>query len=277
MTAVAVAAILFSGHGCRREEKSSKDAPKEETPREAKGDKTIQTVETKQKKAEHPPLSSEKLSASHILLMYEGAPRKPPHITRTKEDALAEAQKIKKQLNDGADFAELAKEHSDCPSGKKNEGNLGVFPANKMVPEFSLAVLKMKAGEISEPVESAFGYHIIKRQEVEEARARHVLVMHEESSRKPPNITRTKEEATKLIKEIKAKLDKGADFAEIAKEHSDCPSGKRQGGDLGLFGRGQMAKPFEDATWALEENAVSDIVETDFGYHIIQRLPITPD
>lgn len=98
--------------------------------------------------------------------------------------------------------------------------------------------------------------------------ASHILVMHKDSERS--SATRTKEQALDLINEIKAKLEDGAEFSELASESSDCPSGK-SGGNLGPFGRGQMVKPFEDAVFALEVNATSDVVETDFGYHLIRR------
>jgi parvulin-like peptidyl-prolyl isomerase len=133
--------------------------------------------------------------------------------------------------------------------------------------------MALAEGQISEPVETDFGYHLIKRQKVEEVHVRHILVMHDESQRKPPDIKRTKKEAKKLIDEIATKVKaKDADFAALAQEYSDCPS-KRRGGDLGTFGRGRMAPPFEKAAFALKENEISGIVETDFGYHIIQRLP----
>ncbi len=217
--------------------------------------------------------SKEKLSASHILLMHKESKRVPPTVTRTKDEAKKLADEIYKKLKGGADFADLAKEHSDCPSGKRKGGNLGIFPANRMAPEFTEGVKGIAVGEITEPVETPFGYHIIKRQEVLEIHARHILLMHAESERKPSSVTRTKDEAKKLIDEIHKKLVEGADFADLAREHSDCPSGKSRGGDLGTFGKGRMAPPFEKAAFGLEENGVSDIVETDFGYHIIQRLP----
>jgi parvulin-like peptidyl-prolyl isomerase len=66
------------------------------------------------------------------------------------------------------------------------------------------------------------------------------------------------------------KVAAGENFAELAKGHSSCPSG-RNGGDLGIFGKGQMVKPFEDATFALEVGALSQPVQTQFGYHLIQR------
>ena len=71
--------------------------------------------------------------------------------------------------------------------------------------------------------------------------------------------------------ELRKQLVAGADFAELAKKNSDCPS-KESGGDLGTFTRGQMVKPFEDAAFSQEKNAIGPVVETDFGFHIIQVL-----
>jgi peptidyl-prolyl cis-trans isomerase C len=70
---------------------------------------------------------------------------------------------------------------------------------------------------------------------------------------------------------VKARLDKGESFSEIAKQVSLCSSGKK-GGDLGTFGRGQMVKPFETAAFQLEKGQISGPVKTEFGYHIIKRL-----
>jgi parvulin-like peptidyl-prolyl isomerase len=67
------------------------------------------------------------------------------------------------------------------------------------------------------------------------------------------------------------RLQRGEKFANVAKEISLCPSGKR-GGDLGTFGRGKMVKEFEDAAFALQKGQISPIVKTKFGYHIVRRL-----
>jgi hypothetical protein len=217
--------------------------------------------------------SMEKLSASHILIMHTESERPKPGVTRTKAEALKLAEELYAKLQKGAKFDELARKYSDCPSGVEAGGDLGIFPARAMTPKFSEAVQALAIGEISKPVETPFGYHIIKRQKVEEVHARHILIMHEGSKRKPASVTRTKEEARQLIDEIAAKLKGGADFAELARQYSDCPSGKRAGGDLGTFGKGKMAPPFEQAAFALDENEISDVVETDFGFHLIQRLP----
>lgn len=82
--------------------------------------------------------------------------------------------------------------------------------------------------------------------------------------------TRSKEEAQTKIAELKTQLESGSDFATLAKENSDCPS-KAQGGDLGQFGRGQMVPAFEQSAFGMEVGQVSDVVETDFGYHLITR------
>lgn len=78
-----------------------------------------------------------------------------------------------------------------------------------------------------------------------------------------------KDAAKKKIQEILTMAKEGKDFAELAKEYSEGPS-KENGGDLGFFAKGVMVKPFEDAAFALDEGAISDVVETQFGYHIIK-------
>jgi len=102
----------------------------------------------------------------------------------------------------------------------------------------------------------------------DQVRASHILLMYDGSE--GSIATRSKESAAQRIAEIKTELDGGAEFAALAREHSDCPS-SQQGGDLGSFGRGMMVGAFETAAFGLEAGAVSDIVETPFGYHLIQR------
>ena len=85
-----------------------------------------------------------------------------------------------------------------------------------------------------------------------------------------PTDDATLEEATKEIEAIIAQLDDGEDFADMAREHSSCPS-SRSGGDLGSFGPGQMVPEFDAAAFALDVDEVSGPVVTDFGVHLIKR------
>lgn len=93
------------------------------------------------------------LSASHILIRSE-------QNDDAKKVALEKITAIQKELKDGGDFAALARKHSDCPS-KEQGGSLGRFPKGSMVPEFEQALLKLKKDEISPPVETQFGYHLV--------------------------------------------------------------------------------------------------------------------
>jgi peptidyl-prolyl cis-trans isomerase C len=101
-------------------------------------------------------------------------------------------------------------------------------------------------------------------QQPESVKASHILIKVAADAKQPD-----KDAAMTKIKELQEKVKKGEDFAELAKKNSECPSAPN-GGDLGFFPKGQMVKPFEDAAFALEPGAVSGIVETQFGYHLIK-------
>ena len=98
----------------------------------------------------------------------------------------------------------------------------------------------------------------------ERVQASHILI-----SVKPDESPEDKEAKRLKLIGLKNEIEAGGDFAKLAQEHSTCPS-KDRGGDLGYIERGQMVKPFEDAAFTLEVGKISDIVETDFGYHLIK-------
>ena len=104
------------------------------------------------------------VKARHILIRSKGSPvpLKKDAKELTDEEALAKAKEIRKKLVDGADFAELAKAESDDAGSGANGGDLGTFGHGRMVPAFEEVAFKIPVGEISEPVKSQFGYHIIK-------------------------------------------------------------------------------------------------------------------
>ena len=119
-------------------------------------------VKAKEKEGEEKP---EEVQASHILISYKGADRADADISRSKEEAKAEAERIRKLIvEDGQDFAEMAKEHSDGPSSTKG-GDLGKFKFEVMAKPFSEAAFALGIDEVSEVVETGFGFHVIKRTE----------------------------------------------------------------------------------------------------------------
>ena len=99
-------------------------------------------------------------------------------------------------------------------------------------------------------------------------RASHILLMYAGSERS--TATRTQAEAAAQVQQLYQQLEGGADFAELATQHSDCPS-RARGGDLGSFGRGMMVAAFEQAAFGLPVGGCSGVVETPFGYHLILR------
>jgi parvulin-like peptidyl-prolyl isomerase len=91
------------------------------------------------------------------------------------------------------------------------------------------------------------------------------------SERAAPSVVRTKEQALTLAQEVLKRAKSGEDIARLANEYSDEPGAGGRGGSLGRFGHGQMVPAFESAAFALKVGEVSGIVESPFGYHIIQR------
>lgn len=210
-------------------------------------------------------------AASHILIQYKGSERAAPEVTRTKEEAVKLAAELSEKARaPEADFAALAREYSDGPSAPRG-GSLGIFGAGQMVGPFEEALVDLEVGEVSKPVETQFGFHIIKREKIERVEASHILISYQGAKNAKPEVTRTKEEAKALAEEVLVEARKeGADFAALARKHSDGPSAEN-GGDLGLFGKGRMVGPFDEAVFALEVGEIAGPVETDFGYHIILR------
>lgn len=128
---------------------------------------------------------------------------------------------------------------------------------------------KQIAGKIvitNEQAKKFYDENLEKFKTPESVKASHILVAVD-----PKATPEEKEKAKKKADALLTQIKNGADFAELAKKESACPS-SANGGDLGSFGRGQMVKPFEDAVFALKQGEVSGVVETQFGYHIIKSM-----
>jgi NIMA-interacting peptidyl-prolyl cis-trans isomerase 1 len=109
------------------------------------------------------PTPPAQIAAQHVLVAYKGAKSAPKEVTRTKEEAKALAGEVRDKAKGGADFAELAKAHSDDLGSKERLGSLGTFRPEEMVEPFSKAAFALPVGGVSDVVETPFGFHVIKR------------------------------------------------------------------------------------------------------------------
>jgi peptidyl-prolyl cis-trans isomerase SurA len=211
----------------------------------------------------------EDIHASHILVkVNEGA------LPKDTLEAYNRIMKIRARIMKGEDFNKVAKEKgvSDDPSAKDNGGDLGYFTALQMVYPFETAAYKTKVGEVSMPVRSRYGYHIIKvtdrRKAQGEVMVAHIMV------KTPPNMS--KEDSTNAatkINEIYSKLKAGSKFEELANQFSDDKASAKKGGELPWFGTGKMPIEFEKASFALANKGdYTEPMRTKYGWHIIKLI-----
>ncbi|WP_194776744.1 peptidylprolyl isomerase [Pararhodonellum marinum] len=209
--------------------------------------------------------SLEVIKASHILLQFPG--------NASKEDSIAVfsmAQLLKEKAEAGEDFNELALEYSDDPSVKNNKGNLGYFSALQMVYAFEDAAYSLKPGEVSEPILTNFGYHIIRVEDRKpnpgEVKVSHILIRSDGKDANIDNLARRK------VVEIYAELQKEeSNWEDVCRMYSEDAASKNNGGQLPWFGVGAIIPEFENAAFDLQEiGEISPPVKTPYGYHIIR-------
>ncbi len=155
----------------------------------------------------------------------------------------------------------------------------GTISFEKLDPGYSAALSELQVRVLVKGVkangEKTIVYVRNRTEATEEVAASHILISFSGAARAEASITRSKEEAKVRAQELKKQLDAGANFTQLARTSSDGPSAK-EGGSLGSFAKGTMSSAFEQAVFALKEvGDLSDIVETEFGFHII-RLDAAP-
>jgi peptidyl-prolyl cis-trans isomerase SurA len=207
------------------------------------------------------------VSASHILV---SVPEKA-----TPEDTLAiynKVLKIRERITKGEAFEEVARATSDDPSVKRNSGFLGYFTAFQMVYPFESAAYKTPIGNVSAPVRTQFGYHIIKVHDIRPAKGQ-IKVAHIMVATPRDGDVEKENEAKSKIEDIYKRVLNNEDFAALAREFSQDPGSARNGGELPLFGSGRMVPEFEQAAFGLKtDGQISVPVRTQFGWHIIKRI-----
>ena len=182
-------------------------------------------------------------------------------ITATDKDIGDAFDQLKSNLPQGVTIEELMKKNKLTREQMNEEVRLGI-QINKLV----LASMGGKTTPTNKEINSFYRKNKDKFQMPESVHVRHILV-----AKAAGDDEKTRAEKRRKAEDIRKQLLGGADFAETAIKSSDCPS-KQTGGDLGTFQRGQMVKPFEDAAFSQKKDELGPVVETDFGYHIIEVL-----
>jgi peptidyl-prolyl cis-trans isomerase SurA len=205
------------------------------------------------------PDQPEAVKLSHILLEI-----KPSQVTL--DSLQRKAERVLELVRKGEDFAQLASRYSDDPSGKEG-GDLGFFKKGDMIPKFEDVAFTLNPGEVSNVVETEFGYHIIKVEEKEDDRvhARHILFMVRPSQEDTLRVE-------KLVDSLYQSLLAGADFGELAKQFSADEETKKLGGELDWYPVTQMTPEFKEGVKDLKAGEISLPVKSQFGIHILKVL-----
>jgi peptidyl-prolyl cis-trans isomerase SurA len=212
------------------------------------------------------------VKASHILFQFPQ--------NASKEDSIAVfkmAEKIKAEAEAGADFHQLAVQHSDDPSASSNKGSLGYFTALQMVLPFEEAAYNLKVGEISSPIISDFGYHIIKledrRPNPGQLHVSHLLIRSAGAEEDQMAFNKINQIHQNLI-------ENPSQWLELVKTYSEDPGSKANKGMIPWFGVGSIVPEFEHAAFSLSKKGdFSAPVKTEYGYHIIRlegAKPVPP-
>ena len=211
----------------------------------------------------------EEVKASHILI--EVSPDALPEDTLKAYNKIV---KLKQRAEKGESFEALAGEYSNDPSAKKNSGDLGFFSALKMVYPFESAAYSTAKGEISNPVRTRFGYHIIKvtdkRKSTGEWKVAHIMVKTPKDQNEAGLAT-----AEKLINEIYLKVEAGDDFGNLARTYSDDAGTRKRGGVLPWFRSNSYPEDFESVCYKLAKDGdYSKPFKTEYGFHIVKRMEV---
>jgi peptidyl-prolyl cis-trans isomerase SurA len=211
--------------------------------------------------------SNDEFNVSHILLSLPAAatPQQLEEISKKAQDLATRAAK-------GEDFGQLAIANSNS-STALDGGQLG-WRKGGQLPQFVLdLVVKLKPGDVSEPVRTPSGFHIVKLNErrsgevpviINQVHVRHILMK--------PNELDDDETVRQKLARLRDRIEKGEDFAGIASTSSEDPGSAPDGGDLGWSGPGTFVPEFDKAIADLKANEISEPFKTRYGWHIVQML-----
>lgn len=249
--------------------------PQEPAPEPAKQVAVAEPVKPQAPPApQYPPGEADEACAKILVVAWQGAEGAPATITRDKAAAQQRADELRAKLASGTAFSDLAKETDEPKTGAKG-GAMGTYARDKWPEKYAPlkdGVFALGIGETGPVVEHPHGLVIAQRCKVEKVHTRHILIRYAGAKNAEPKLKRSKADAQQLAANILDKANKpGADFEALARDQSEDGSAEK-GGDLGSVGRGMFAPPFEAAAFALKPGELSAVVESDFGFHIIQRV-----
>lgn len=213
---------------------------------------------------------TENVEVSHLLLRVpEGSSEKQ------EREIYNKLIDYRKRIIAGYDFGKLAKEVSEDPSALSNNGYLGFISGFMTVYPFETAAYNSAVGEITLPVRTSFGYHLIKvtarRPDQGEVLSAHIMKMIPQDA--PAS---TFAAAEREMNEIYNQLLEGADFATLAGERSDDKQSAMNGGQIAWISSGRLVKEYEEAVFGLEKNQFSKPFRTPYGWHITKKLDTRP-
>ncbi|MCW8891257.1 MAG: peptidylprolyl isomerase [Sedimenticola sp.] len=202
----------------------------------------------------------------HILIATPEA-ASPEQMQRARE----RAESIVTSLREGAVFADVALTESDGRQALEG-GDLGWRKANQLPTLFADLVVNMERGEISEPIRTASGYHIIRlndykggeRKIITQSQVRHILISTNE-------VTSNADAKTRL-EQLRQRIVGGDDFASLARSHSDDKASAIKGGDLGWITPGALLPRFEEEIAKLAPGELTEPFRTEFGWHLAQLI-----
>ncbi len=190
---------------------------------------------------------------------------------RDVQQARDKAEKLVSEIKAGLDFKQASIRSSDSPQAL-NGGDLGWRKLSEIPSLFTEVVPGLREGEVAGPIRSPSGFHIIKLlgnrggqfDSITKTRVRHILI-------KPTEVL-SDEEAKRKLLAIRQRIENGDDFAQLARGHSDDKGSAIKGGELGWIQAGALVPPFEEAMNQLALHQISEPVQTQFGWHLIQVL-----
>jgi peptidyl-prolyl cis-trans isomerase SurA len=211
-------------------------------------------------------LLSDEYQVGHILLTID-----EDATDEAVQAARDEARDIVGQLRDGAGFREMAIARSSASTALEG-GDLGWRRAGELPSLFAEQVLELEPGETADPIETSGGIHIVQllgvrgasTQSQQQAHLRHILVQ--------PSEIRTPEEAEALTRDLRGRLEEGADFAELAEQYSEDPGSALNGGDLGWTSGDEFVPAFREAMAETPTGQLSQPFRSQYGWHVLEVI-----